>query len=479
MTRKGFMKLYFTLICILLTIIGCKKDSNEVTIDYAYLGGEIINPNTNYIVLSKNEVILDTVKLDGRNRFLYKIDDLNEGLYTFRHGGEFQLILLEPKDSLLFRLNTLDFDESLVYSGNGDKKNNYFINEYLQSEQEEKYIVELCQLDGITFQKRVDSLNASKVTALENFSNKYDPSSLFLKIAKANIDYSFFSSKEVYPFVHYGKNKAAILKSLPEDFYNYRKAIDYNDGFLSNHHNYNKFLRYNLSNLTLKTHDKHDNNACFDRNSLCYNLDRLKLIDSLITNPKVKDDLLYHFAMGYLSKNKNEESNNALLKSFLGKSESEKGKELMVRYTNSVNSLKEGVKLPQINVVSYNEDVLKISALIDSPTVLSFWSHTYYKHFKESHYKLKELKAKYPEVKFIVINIDNYGLEKSKRLLEGHGFNKTNEFKFKNPEEALDIFAVYPMTKTVLVDKNKKITNSNTNIFSTHFEEQLLGLINK
>ena len=221
MTRKGFMKLYFTLICILLTIIGCKKDSNEVTIDYAYLGGEIINPNTNYIVLSKNEVILDTVKLDGRNGFLYKIDELNEGLYTFRHGGEFQLILLEPKDSLLFRLNTLDFDESLVYSGNGDKKNNYFINEYLQSEQEEKYIVKLCQLDGIIFQKRVDSLNASKVTALENFSNKYDPSPLFLKIAKANIDYSFFSSKEVYPFVHYGKNKAAILKSLPEDFYNY------------------------------------------------------------------------------------------------------------------------------------------------------------------------------------------------------------------------------------------------------------------
>ena len=125
MTRKGFMKLYFTLICILLTIIGCKKDSNEVTTDYAYLGGEIINPNTNYIVLSKNEVILDTVKLDGRNRFLYKIDELNEGLYTFRHGGEFQLILLEPKDSLLFRLNTLDFDESLVYSGIGDKKNNY------------------------------------------------------------------------------------------------------------------------------------------------------------------------------------------------------------------------------------------------------------------------------------------------------------------------------------------------------------------
>ena len=129
------MKLYFTITCILLTLISCKKDGNETALDYAYLGGEIINPNTKHIVLSKNKTIIDTVKLDGRNRFLYKVDKLNKGLYTIRHGGEFQLILLEPEDSLLFRLNTLDFDESLVYSGKGNKKNNYFINEFLKNEQ--------------------------------------------------------------------------------------------------------------------------------------------------------------------------------------------------------------------------------------------------------------------------------------------------------------------------------------------------------
>ena len=317
MTQKGFMKLYFTITCILLALISCKKDVNETAIDYGDLGGEIINPNTNYIVLSKNESIIDTVKLDGRNRFIYKIENLNEGLYTFRHGGEYQLILLEVKDSLLFRLNTLDFDESLVYSGKGDKKNNYFINEFLANEEEEKYIIKLCQLDGITFKKRVDSLKASKIKTLEHFTNKNEPSSLFLKIANANIDYSYYSSKEVYPFVHYGKNKAAILKALPENFYDYRNEINYNDEFLSSHHNYNKFLRYNLSNLSLKTHDNHDANACYDRKSLCYNLDRLKLIDSLIINPNLKDDLLYHFTMGYLSKSKNEEHNNALLKSYL------------------------------------------------------------------------------------------------------------------------------------------------------------------
>ena len=474
------MKLHFTIVCILLTCLGCKKDSKETAVDYAYLGGEIINPTAKYIILSKNNAIIDTVQLDGRNRFLYKIKNLNEGLYNFRHGGEYQLIFLEPEDSLLFRLNTLDFDESLVYSGKGDKKNNYLINEFNKNEEEEEYIIEISQLDGDVFQRRVDSLKTSKVNALLKFSAKYNPSPLFLKIAKANIDYSYYSGKEVYPFVHYGKNKVAILKSLPNNFYDYRKEINYNDDFLSSHHNYNKFLRYNLSNLTLKTHDTHETNACYDRKSLCYNLDRLTLIDSLILNPTIKDELLYHFTMGYLSKSKNVNYNNSLLKSYLEKSKSEKGKELMARYTNSVNSLKEGSKLPDIDVINYNKNILSIESQIIGPTVLSFWSHNYYEHFKESHFKLKELKNKYPEVKFITINIDGYDLNKSKKLLEINGFNiGDDEFKFKTPKSSSELLAIYPMTKTILVDKNKNIVNNNTNIFSIHFEEQLLGLINR
>ncbi|WP_396601270.1 TlpA family protein disulfide reductase [Algibacter sp. R77976] len=474
------MKLYFTITCILLTLLSCKKDKKDtIALDYAYIGGEIINPNTKYIVLSKDETVIDTVDLDGRNRFIYKIDKLNDGLYTFRHGGEYQLILLEQEDSLLLRLNTLDFDESLVYSGNGGKKNNYFINEFIKNEGEEKYIVELCQLDGETFQKRVDSIKASKEKALENFANKYEPSQLFLRIAKANIDYSYYSSKEAYPFMHYGKNKAAVLKSLPDNFYDYRKDINYNDSFLIHNFNYNKFLRSNFNNLTLETHDKHETNACYDRKSLCYNLDRLKLIDSLILNPTIKDDLLYHFTMGYLSRNKNIADNSKLLKSYLEKSKSEKGKKMMSRYTINSNVLKEGSRIPNIKIINYKNNVLSLASQINSPTVLSFWSHKYRKHFKETHFKLKELKIKYPEVTFITINMDDSDLSKSKKFLESNGFYSAEEFKFKNPEESLDILAIYPMTKTILVDKNKKIVNSNTNLFSVHFEEQLLGLINR
>ncbi|GAA4809130.1 hypothetical protein [Litoribaculum gwangyangense] len=473
------MKLYTSIIIIIITFFGCKKDNQDQGKPYAYIGGEIINPNTNFVVLSKDEVVLDTVKLDGRNRFIYKINDLDEGIYTFRHGGEYQMVLLESRDSILFRLNTLDFDESLVYTGVGDRKNNYLINDFLENEKEEKHVIKFCQLNPVSYEKHIDSIRNKKVEIFNEFKKKYSTSPLFEKIAKANIDYTYYSSKEVYPFIHFGKDKAAILKSVPDGFYDYRKDINYNDTFFSQFYNYNTFLRHNLSNISLKIHDDHSDNNDFNRGSICYNLDRLYLIDSLVTNTSIKDDLLHYFTMMYLSKNENIESNEAILKSYLGKSKNEKNKQMVSRFTKSLNSLKDGATLPQVFVVNYEGKEFDINALIKRPTVISFWSHKYYGHFKDSHNKLIELKEKYPETNFIAVNINDYDLDKSKKILETHGFDFKNEYLFKNPIEATEMLAIYPMTKTIIIDKNKKIVKSNSNIFSLNFEEQLLGAINR
>lgn len=473
------MKLYFSIILTLLALLGCKEDKSDTEINYAYIGGEIINPTTNYVVLLKSETTIDTIKLNSRNRFSYKIHDLEEGFYSFRHGDEYQMALLEPQDSILFRLNTLDFDESLVFTGHGAKKNNYLINDFLENEIEEKYIFKLCQLTPTIYQNRIDSLKTIKIKKFDTFKNKYETSPLFEKIAQTNIDYSYYSSKEVYPFVHYGKNKDAILKSLPEDFYDYRKNIDYNDDLSIHYYKYYKFLKYSFSNISLNEHNAHSNDKHFNRYSLCYNLDRLKLIDSLVINTSVKDELLYEFVINYISKNKNIENNDVILKSYLSKTKSEKGKKKMMSFTSSLNKLKNGSNLPHIKLIDYDNVEFDLNSIIDAPTVISFWSHMFHKHFKDNHKKIKELKLKYPEVVFITINIDDYGLEKSKKSLKRNRFVFENEYVFKNPEEATKTLAIYPMTKAMIVDKNKKIVNSHTNIFSIMFEKQLLGLINR
>ncbi len=473
------MRLHVSILLMFLTLLCCKDKYSETEDKYAYVGGEIINPTTDYVVLFKRETVIDTVKLDGRNRFLYRIDNLNEGLYTFTHGSEYQTILLEPKDSIMFRLNTLDFDESLVFTGHGAKKNNYLINEYLENEIEEKYIFKLCQLTPSIYEKRIDSLKAVKMTKFASFKKKHETSTLFEKIAQTNIDYDYYSSKEVYPFVHYGKNKRTILKSLPDDFYAYRKDVNYNNNSSSNYYKYSKFLKYSFSNMALNEHNAHSNDKYFDRYSVHYNLARLKLIDSLILDSKVKDDLLYHFVIGYISKNKDIDRNKTILNSFLEKSESEKHKMKLTSFTNSLSTLKEGDDFPDIRLLDYNNNELTISSILNSPVVISFWSHTYHQHFKDSHKKIEKLRKKYSEIAFIVINIDNYGLEKPKKSLRKYKLPVKNEYIFKNPEEARKALVIHPMTKAFILDKDKKIINSHTNIFSRKFEKQLHGLLEK
>ncbi len=475
------MKLFISVIISSLMLFGCKNNSNNAEGNIAYLGGEIINPNNNLIILSKSNKVIDTIKLDGRNRFIYKINNLKEGIYTFKHGGEIQIVFLEPNDSILLRLNTIDFDESLVFTGIGAKKNNYLINDFLENEKIEKNIYQYCQLTPETYQKKLDSLSLLKNKKLKAFLKKYKPSSLFEKIVKTNNEYNYYFGKEVYPLWHRGDSKKDILKSLPKDFYNYRKNVSYNDSLLKdNNFIYNNFLKSSFNNLALQEHfNHHKNDNKFKRNDLCYNIDRLNLIDSLISNPYIKDDLLYYFTINYISRNKDLKNNDIILNAYLDKSKDEKGKKMITRFTNSINNLKIGSIIPNVTVVNYKNDELNIKSIVNSPTVISFWSHTYYDHFKDNHIKINDLKRKYPEVRFISINIDDYDIKKSKQFLKENRFSCSDEYHFKNPEASIETFAIHPMTKTILVDENKKIANSNTNMFSINFEEQLLGLINK
>ncbi|WP_142786280.1 hypothetical protein [Changchengzhania lutea] len=473
------MKIYYTLLLLILTVFSCKNEVDTLEENYAYLGGKIINPNTDYVILSKSDATIDTLFLDANDRFMHKVENLEAGLYKFYHGGEFQLVLLEPRDSILFRLNTLDFDESLVYTGDGAKKNNYLINDFLMNEKEKKTIYKLSQLDADVYEKKVDSIKNRKLDKLANFETKYATTGLFNKIAKANIDYSYYYSKEIYPFYHYGQSKKEILNTLPKGFYDYRKDINYNDAFLKDYFYYNSYLIWNFNNLALQRHFDHSNSSRFNKLSLCFNLDKFKMIDSLVTNKDIKNNLLYDYTMSYLARSRNNENNTAILNAYLSKSTNEESKAMVKRFTRAINNLKEGSRFPEIFVNDYNGNKHDVNALIDRPTVISFWTHSYFDHFKESHYKIKELRLKYPEVKFININIDGYDVTTSKQSLQSNRFSIKDEYQFVNPKESIELLAIQPMNKSIIIDKNKIIVNNNTNIFSHSFEKQLLGLINR
>jgi len=124
--RKNYLFIFqfFILTAFLPTVIGCKK---AVENPRTYFGGKITNPKGTYVYLLKKEQVLDSAKINPSNKFLFQLDSLSTGLYTFKHGPEFQYIFLEPKDSLMLYLNAWNFDESIIFSGKGAGKNNFLI----------------------------------------------------------------------------------------------------------------------------------------------------------------------------------------------------------------------------------------------------------------------------------------------------------------------------------------------------------------
>ena len=119
------MRYNYLIICFLVLIYGCdeKKNQSEST----YFAGEIVNPTAPHVVLYKGQEPLDTAYLDSDNRFAFTLDKLKDGLYNFNHHPEFQYVFLQKGDSMQIRLNTVAFDESLVFSGNGEQINNFLI----------------------------------------------------------------------------------------------------------------------------------------------------------------------------------------------------------------------------------------------------------------------------------------------------------------------------------------------------------------
>jgi len=104
------------------SFISCKNDNQNI-----FFGGKILNKSADKIILNKDDNIIGESSIDENGFFHMKLDSINSGLYNFFLQPEFQYVILEKNDSVYIRLNSLDFDESLVFMGKGASKNNFLM----------------------------------------------------------------------------------------------------------------------------------------------------------------------------------------------------------------------------------------------------------------------------------------------------------------------------------------------------------------
>ncbi len=448
---------------------GNRNDSSET-----WVGGQIINPKSDYVILYKDNNLLDSVKLNSENFFLYKMDSVTPGLYSFTH-KEYQIFYLEPGDSIMLRVNTLDFDESLTYSGKGAAQNNLLIDFFLLNENENTLMPPFYRLSPSAFENKIDSLKKIRLQFYSEFDQKHNPGKGFKKIAIANINYDYYSKKELYTSAN-AANKNLKADDFPKNFYDYRDKIEFGNTSLRAYYPYYRFLNRYFDNLA---HSQNNPGTGYlNRNSYVHNISKIKIIDSLVKCDTLKNNLLRSCTKRYLINGKDADNEKRIVALFK-QANTNKAHHLEIsKLVEATTKLTPGNTLPNVMLVNYDNVMKDMHSVVNRPTVLFFWSAEFIKHFKNLHSRAFELKDKYPEYDFKGINTDTH-FKKWRGVVQKSGYNKLQEFQLENVKDAEMKLLLNSMNKAIFLDENSIIIDANTNLFSPKFEEMLLGYLNK
>jgi hypothetical protein len=433
----------------------------------AYFGGEIENPKNNFVVFMKNDKVVDTFYLDENNRFFHKFDSLTPGLYSFKHDPEYQYVFFDKNDSLMIRLNSNDFDNTLMFCGRGDEKNNFMMELYLKDMKLKNELFDVYEQPEKIFSKYIDSSNQNiknlynKRKSFINWSEEFD------EVAKANILLNYAYKKEVFPIVHEFKTGENIKTKLPKSYYNYRKKIDVNQANLLY---YSPFINYMTSMLNNIVLTKSKGNL--DDMSLENNIKKLEIVDTLIKNKHVKNLVVNNIANMYLLSDQCSINNGKFFTLYSKMVSNENMKAKVMKTANNIQKLRNNNVLPEISVLDTNNKKVQISELITKKTIIYFWTKQSESHSFYSHKKVDELKAKYPDIQFIAININNTQEDWLKEI-NAKKYSNSIELRAIDFEELQNKWVVNKVYRTLIINKNGTINNAFVSLFDANFESYL------
>jgi len=448
---------------LLILLIGCDSDKKETL---TYFGGKIINPKSKYVVLYSMDKVIDTFYLDTENKFLGKLKNANEGLYYFFHGDENQYIYLEPKDSLMLRLNTWDFDESLVFAGAGAERNNILIDCFLEDEKEKKTFNDYNKLEPADFKRKADYLTSLKLDTYNDYvENHSSETSGFKEILKVALIYPLYERIEKYPIIYAKYSDSGAFPKLEKSFFDYRKIVKIDKDSLMYYPPYFRYVRTYLYNETYAL----GHPSVKNKYSSKFTSDLLTIIDKNITSKLSKNVLLKQTVISHFYNKSNCEINEEPFDKFFKFSTNEKDKTQIQQIINDSKAVQKESTLPEFNVIDFENVQKPISEIIkDKNALLFFWNDEYY---TENYIatRIEYLSKAYPSISFIQIKIDGIKAGSLKNS------DLRNHYYIDTKSEA-NTFLTSKMPRCILVNKDKKVTNGYASFSSFNINPYLKAL---
>ena len=372
-SKMKFLKLIIVVI-ILFFSSSCNQDNQNSSF---FLGGEIINPSSGYVNFYYNNIKIDSIELDSNNKFFKKIEYIKPGIYMIEHVPENQNIIVENGDSLWIRVNVEDFKESLTFSGKGSSKNNFLVDMSIMDESEIGYISEIYSQESDVFRNAIDSLMNEKENIWEIFNSSGKPKSLSRNITKASIKYNYFNKLERYALLR-GKD---WTDSKRKEFFSYRDQMDLNDSDLSLFEPYITYLMNYFNEKTLGSGKAY----FYEKNNTDFNIKKLLIIDSQITDQSLKNNLARATAIEEILNFKNNDYHEEFIDYYTYVNSSEQYLDEITKLYNDIEKMKKGNSLPNIEIIDYNGDIKSSSSeLRGSKSLIYFWSQTQMNHYRRT-----------------------------------------------------------------------------------------------
>ena len=436
-----------TAVCLLITFfIGCNNHNKT------FISGKIIKPTNNEILILKDEKIIKKITINNEGVFSSSLENLNNGLYNFIHLPEFQYLIINKGDSLVLRLNSLDFDESLVFSGLGASKNNYLIDVFLEHEKEENFVKSKYKSSKIEFKSIIDSLTNLKTKHYSNYKSVIKTNFISDLIISHAILIPLYSHIENFIIL----NKENHTENI-DYFKKYRESIGLNISELSH---FKPYLDY----ITLKSiNESFSLDKGYDYN-LNFNLERLNYINDQVSDQTIKTKLLRFIAYEYLLEEKLLINIDQFIYEFLKISENNStNNEVSVLYDN-ITALQEGKLLPKINLYDENNIINDIGLQIDfnKKNIIVFWSYDQNAHQVNLFNKVNLLSMKYFNYHFNLININDDSFKWKNNYLNNFNSNRIDNFRAVNFESMSKKMVLNNLNKVLITDKKGVIIKITT-----------------
>ena len=454
------------LYALLLIVPSCGvKDRESQNVFFA---GEIVNPTNGYIVLYKDDIVIDSAKLDSNNRFSIRLNAPEEGLYHFDHHPELQYVFLERGDSLMIRLNTEDFDESLIFSGTGEEINNFLIEMFLSAEEELPIIYNFADLEPDRFEHKLDSLRKIKTNLLNELLKETKLSDKAVLMARASIDYNYYTYKEKYPFWNRRKSGKTVVPRLSANFYKYRKNLDYNSEALTYHRYYYNFLKSHFDNLAYMDCQNDCNGEHLEiiQNRLHFNLHKLKLIDSLVKTKDLRDNLFRSIAIDYLINAHDTEQNiKTFIENFHRYSSNNKHHTEIEAVYEGVKNMQPTKRLPQVYLLNGQGNRIPLQEIAEKEmnTVFYFWSGTQKQHFENITKRVSQLQETMPEYTFVGINC-NTDMARWQDIVIKNNLDPERQYRTDDFENLKNTLVIGGLNKGIII-KNGHIVNGFADLY--------------